>query len=135
MQAKITVVSEERLGRDRSADLALRQQPEPGQRGRLQRQRPFHVAVEELSRTIWAPATDGTQRQTRWFYERARGQYADALAREGTPARQRAFKQQNPTTQKFTKTDLAKFENTWDQLPHEVSRGAQKNFVVVHAAV
>lgn len=27
-----------------------------------------------------------------------------------------------------TKTDLAKFENTWDQLPHLVSRGAQKNF-------
>ena len=26
------------------------------------------------------------------------------------------------------KTDLAKFENTWDQLPHIVSRGAQKNF-------
>ena len=33
-----------------------------------------------------------------------------------------------PTRQRFTKTDLAKFENTWNQLPHIVSRGAQKNF-------
>lgn len=89
---------------------------------------PFHVRIEELSRTIWAPATGGTQRQTRWFYERARGQYADALGREVTPARQRRFKQEHPTTQRFTKTDLAKFEQTWDQLPYVVSRGAQKNF-------
>lgn len=89
---------------------------------------PFHVIVESLSRTVWAPATGGTQRQTRWFYERARGQYADALGREATPARQRRFKQEHPTNQRFTKTDLAKFENTWDQLPHTVSRGAQKNF-------
>ena len=28
----------------------------------------------------------------------------------------------------FTKTDLAKYENTWDQLPWQVSEGAQKNF-------
>ena len=89
---------------------------------------PFHVRVEELSRTTWAPATDGTMRQTRWFYERARGQYADALGRSGSAAQQRRFKQEHPPAQRFTKTDLAKFENTWDQLPHIVSRGAQKNF-------
>jgi AIPR protein len=34
----------------------------------------------------------------------------------------------HPPTQKFTKTDLAKFENTWQQLPHLVSMGAEKNF-------
>jgi len=89
---------------------------------------PFHVRVEELSRSIWAPAVDGTQRQTRWFYERARGQYLDAKGRESTPARQKAFSATHPTSQKFTKTDLAKYENTWDQLPHIVSMGAQKNF-------
>lgn len=89
---------------------------------------PFHIRIEELSRTIWAPAVDGTQRQTRWFYERARGQYADAKNRESTPAKQQAFILTHPSTQKFTKTDLAKFEHTWDQLPHIVSLGAQKNF-------
>ena len=89
---------------------------------------PFHIRIEELSRTIWAPAVDGTQRQTRWFYERARGQYADAKNRESTPAKQKAFTLTHPNAQKFTKTDLAKFEYTWDQLPHIVSLGAQKNF-------
>ena len=38
------------------------------------------------------------------------------------------FSAMHPTRQRFNKTDLAKFENTWDQLPHIVSRGAQKNF-------
>lgn len=89
---------------------------------------PFHRKIEELSRTMWAPAVEGTHRQTRWFYERARGQFADAKGREGTPARRRAFEAMHPNSQKFTKTDLAKFENSWMQLPHHVSRGAQKNF-------
>ena len=89
---------------------------------------PFHVQVENLSRTIWAPNPDGTHQLTRWFYERARGQYADAYGRERTPARQREFKKLHPTAQKFTKTDLAKFENTWDLRPWVVSFGAEKNF-------
>jgi hypothetical protein len=89
---------------------------------------PFHVQLEKLSRAVWAPAVEGGQLQTRWFYERARGQYQDALSREGTPARMRQFKAIHPTSQRFTKTDLAKFENTWDQLPHIVSLGAEKNF-------
>jgi len=89
---------------------------------------PFHVRLEELSRTVWAPPASGTQRQTRWFYERARGQYQDALAREATPGRQRQFKIVHPLAQKFTKTDLAKFEASWAQRPHEVSLGAEKNF-------
>lgn len=89
---------------------------------------PFHIRIEELSRTIWAPAVDGTQRQTRWFYERARGQYADAKNRESTHAKQKAFTLTHPNAQKFTKTDLAKFAHTWEQLPHIVSLGAQKNF-------
>ena len=89
---------------------------------------PFHVEIERLSRTLWAPAAAGVQRQTKWFYERARGQYQDARASQTTPARRRMFLSENPTKQKFTKTDLAKFENTWDQLPHMVSLGAQKNF-------
>ncbi|CAM4394358.1 AIPR family protein [Paenibacillus typhae] len=89
---------------------------------------PFHRKVEELSRTIWAPATSGVQRQTRWFYERARGQYMDEKGRASTPAQKKQFDLTHPKHQLFTKTDLAKYENTWNQLPHIVSRGAQKNF-------
>ena len=89
---------------------------------------PFHIRIEELSRTIWAPAADGTNKLTKWFYERARGQYLDAKGRENTPARKRQFEAISPNAQKFTKTDLAKYENTWMQLPFLVSLGAQKNF-------
>ena len=85
---------------------------------------PFHRRIEELSRTIWAPAVNG-QKSQNWFYERARGQYADMLTRESTARRKKEYKETHPL---FTKTDLAKYENTWDQLPFQVSEGAQKNF-------
>lgn len=85
---------------------------------------PFHRRIEELSRIIWAPAQGGMKPQN-WFYERARGQYADMLTRESTPKRKKEYKETHPL---FTKTDLAKYENTWDQLPYQVSEGAQKNF-------
>lgn len=85
---------------------------------------PYHRRIEELSRTIWAPAQGG-MKPVNWFYERARGQYADMLSRESTTLRRKQFKETHPV---FTKTDLAKYENTWDQLPFYVSEGAQKNF-------
>ena len=85
---------------------------------------PYHRRVEELSRTIWTPAVNGFK-PINWFYERARGQYADMLSRETTTLRRKQYKETHPV---FTKTDLAKYENTWDQLPYYVSEGAQKNF-------
>ena len=88
---------------------------------------PFHIRMEEFSRRIWAPAQQGEQRETKWFYERARGQYADAHAKL-TPGEQRRFKVENPKSQMFTKTDLAKVENVWDEHPKWVNLGAQKNF-------
>ena len=88
---------------------------------------PFHVRLEEFSRRLWAPAQQGAQRETKWFYERARGQYADAQSKL-TPGEQKRFKAENPKPQMFTKTDLAKFENTWDEHPKWVNLGAQKNF-------
>ena len=85
---------------------------------------PFHVEIERLSERIWCPGEEG-----RWFYERARGQYQVAKANAGnTPAQKRRFNERTPTSRKFTKTDLAKFENSWRQKPHVVSMGAQKNF-------
>ncbi len=88
---------------------------------------PFHVRIEEFSRRIHAPSPDGTFRQSKWFYERARGQYADARANL-TRAQRRKFDLLFPRRQRFTKTDLAKFINVWEGRPHEVSLGAQKNF-------
>ncbi len=89
----------------------------------------FHQKLEALSRTVWAPASEGLARPTRWYYERARGSHLDDQARAGTPAKQKAWLAEHPLIQKFTKTDVAKYDYMWDQLPHLVSRGAEKNFV------
>ena len=88
---------------------------------------PFHVRMEEFSRRVWARSPDGTFRETKWFYERARGQYLDAKTYL-TPTQKRKFDAEYPKIQSFTKTDLAKFENVWECIPHIVSRGAQANF-------
>ena len=88
---------------------------------------PFHVRMAEFSRRIWAPAQQGAQRETKWFYERARGQYADAQSKL-TPGEQKRFRAEYPKTQMFTKTDLAKFENVLDDHPRWVNLGSQKNF-------
>lgn len=90
---------------------------------------PFHRRMEELSRSIWAPPSAGGQRQTRWFYERARGQYHDALAQNRTDAERRKWEMIHPRSQLLAKTDLAKSEHSWSQLPHIVSRGGQKCYL------
>jgi len=133
VQAKLTVVPAERL--DEIVPLISRFANSQNKvtEADLSSNDPFHVAVEELSRTVWTPTPEDGLRATRWFYERARGQYRDAVAQEATPAKKKAWKLAHPPNQKFTKTDLAKYANAWDLRPHDVSRGAQKNFTIFMA--
>lgn len=105
----------------------------------LSSNRPFHIELEKLSRSIWAPPVEGNSIQTRWFYERARGQYKNARIKDGfTKSRQKAFDIKNPKSQMFTKEDLAKYINSYEEVtegkktligPHYVVRGNQKNYV------
>jgi hypothetical protein len=88
---------------------------------------PFHRKIEEFSRRIWAPSSLGHVQQTHWFYERARGQFMNKQAGL-TSAEKKKFLLQNPKSKMFTKTDLAKYVRTFECRPHEVSKGAQKNF-------
>ena len=90
----------------------------------LSANKPFHVALEQLSNSVYCP--DGVGR---WFYERAAGSYHVMLTREAaTPARLRSLRAAIPPARKITKTDLAKFLNAWDCKPHFVGLGSQKNF-------
>ena len=66
---------------------------------------PFHIRVEEFSRRLYAPSKDGSFRESKWFYERARGQYQDERARQ-TRAGRRKFDLEYPRRQVFNKTDL-----------------------------
>jgi hypothetical protein len=90
----------------------------------LSANKPFHVEIEKLSRSVYCP--DGV---SQWFYERAAGSYSTLLAREGTsPSRLKALKEAIPPARRITKTDLAKYLNAWDRKPDIVSMGSQKNF-------
>lgn len=90
----------------------------------LSANKPFHVEIEKLSRSVYCP--DGVGQ---WFYERAAGSYNTLLTREGTtPAKLNALKAAIPTARRITKTDLAKYLNAWDCKPDIVSMGSQKNF-------
>lgn len=104
----------------------------------LSSNRENHVLIEKLSRTTWAPPISGETIQTRWFFERSRGQYKNDRNRFGiTQSKRKQFDKQNPRSQMFTKELLAKYVNTYEEVyygkklvigPHIVVRGSQKNY-------
>ncbi|MFD2035172.1 AIPR family protein [Belliella marina] len=89
---------------------------------------PFHIKLENLSRKIWTNAGKG-KNQTRWFYERARGQYNDELYQIDSKAQEKKWLERNPKNQKFAKEDLARFYKSWEMEPWWVVRGRQKSFI------
>lgn len=89
---------------------------------------PFHIRMEQCSRQLLAPAVDGNQYGTYWYYERARGSFRQEQAKL-TTAEKKKFLKFNPKNQVITKTDLAKYYDIYRMLPDEVSKGAQKNFM------
>lgn len=104
----------------------------------LSSNRENHVLLEKLSRTVWAPPISGETIQTRWFFERSRGQYKNENIRFGiTPSKRKQFDKQNPRNQMFSKESLAKYINSYEEVyngkklligPHIVVRGSQKNY-------
>ena len=88
---------------------------------------PFHRRMEQISRHLFAPAKAGMQYETKWFYERARGQYIQEQMRL-TVSKKNQFQLQHPKNQVIKKTDLAKVRNAWLGHPDVVSKGAQTNF-------
>jgi AIPR protein len=126
VQAKLTVVAPELLDTlaPKIAEFANTQNPI--QMADFSANDPFHIEIERLANQIWIPGEQG-----RWFYERARGQYLVAQASEGrTEAQARQFKERTPPHRRFGKLEIGKYLNAWDQLPHQVSLGGQKNFVL-----
>ena len=88
---------------------------------------PFHIRIEQFSRNVIFTAREGERHDSKWYYERSRGQFINARPKIKGKA-QASFDLEFPKTQLFSKTDLAKFEISAAGQPHLVSRGAQKNF-------
>ena len=84
--------------------------------------------MEKISRRLSAPQRPGAFSASKWFYERARGQYKDKVA-YGTAAVRKRFQAEFPKDQVIVKTDLAKTELTFECEPDLVSQGAQKCFL------
>lgn len=89
---------------------------------------PFHIQMERISRRLAAPPQAGALSGSKWFYERARGQYRDQMA-YSTPAEKRRIQTEFPKEKVIVKTDLAKYVVTFEGRPDVVSRGAQKCFM------
>lgn len=87
---------------------------------------PFYNRIEEYSRKIYAPAVNNQTYQTIWFFERSRGQY-DQPKMKMTKSERATYERINPNSQKFDKTDLAKYINSDEMKPYDVAWGKEVN--------
>jgi len=82
--------------------------------------------IEGLSRKTYAPAVGNEQIETKWYFERTRGQYQDDLSRKYTRAQKREYEKIYPRQQKIDKSQLAKYWGVWYQQIEDVSQGPEK---------
>ena len=90
----------------------------------------YMLRLDEFSKSEWTPA-NSARRNTQWFFERMRGQYDNA---KGEPRTKKArdFVAQHPRKQRFTKTDIAKWEMAWGMRPDIASKGGEQSFDFFH---
>ncbi|MBR0622217.1 AIPR family protein [Bacillus pumilus] len=94
----------------------------------LKANHPSLINLEAISRTTWIPSNVGTKSNSKWFFERARGQYLVEVNRQTTLAKKKAFQKENPKNKVLSKTNIAKYYMSWNQCPHIVSKGGETNF-------
>ena len=82
----------------------------------------YLVKLEKLSKEEIAPVSN-----TKWFFERMRGQYTDTRASLGD-LEEKSFKTEFPKKQMLTKTDIAKVMTIWDMKPHLACNSREKCF-------
>jgi len=87
----------------------------------------FHREFKDYSKRIMAPAVDGGQKKTRWYYERVRGEYLNDQAYL-TPSKKTQFQKDYPSAQKIEKTFISKSEISWLQMPYVVAKGVSYSF-------
>ena len=88
---------------------------------------PLHMRLEKISRSIAAPAVAGKANSTFWYYERARGQYAQETYKLGKRERDR-FLSSHPKEQLITKTQFGIIVNIMNMHPEYASLGGEKSF-------
>ena len=87
---------------------------------------PYFKRLEGISRGTLAPPSKAGQGNSYWYFERTTGSYKVELRRKKA-LESKLWQMLNPKKQILTKTDVARYESTFDGLPYVVSSGAQKN--------
>lgn len=87
---------------------------------------PYFKRLEGLSRQTLAPPAKVGDTPSYWYFERTTGSYKVELKRKAGVAA-KAWQLLNPKKQVLTKTDVARYDTTFDGTPYQVSAGAQKN--------
>ena len=88
----------------------------------------MHIKVEHLSRTVWAPSKPGANRETKWFYERARGQYTDEKGPSADARPAQDVRGRVPICSVVHEDRPRQVREYMGRTAHLVSKGAQKNF-------
>ncbi|WEG11146.1 AIPR family protein [Pullulanibacillus sp. KACC 23026] len=88
----------------------------------------FMSSLEHFSRTVWIPSQDNRKAESKWYFERSRGQYMVDLNRRKRGKEQTEFKREFPKELKLDKVDLAKNFMSWEGYPHISSKGGEEAF-------
>lgn len=88
----------------------------------------FMSDIENLSRNTWIPTFDNRKEESKWYFERARGQYMVDISRRSKGKEQTAFKKMYPKENVITKVELAKYFMSWEGFPHISSKGGEEAF-------
>ncbi len=87
---------------------------------------PYFKRLEGISRQTLAPPGKPGETPSYWYFERTTGSYKVELKRKSGVAA-KTWQLLNPKKQILTKTDVARYDTTFEGAPHQVSSGAQKN--------
>ncbi|KOO45981.1 AIPR family protein [Priestia koreensis] len=88
----------------------------------------FMSSLEHFSRSVWIPSQDKRKSESKWYFERARGQYMVDLNRRKKGKEQTEFKKEFPKDFLLNKVDLAKNFMSWEGFPHVSSKGGEEAF-------
>lgn len=127
VQVKLSVVEEEQLGNVVPKISEYANTQNKVSLADLASNSPVQIKIERLSKEIQTPQKAGELYSSKWFYERARGQYKSLFSYK-TKAEKNKLEITYPKSQLITKTDLAKYDLSFAGQPHHVSEGAQKCF-------
>ncbi|MBD8006160.1 AIPR family protein [Bacillus norwichensis] len=88
----------------------------------------FMSDIEKHSRNLWIPMQDNRKEESKWYFERARGQYMVDISRRSKGREQTAFKKIYPKENVITKVEMAKYFMSWEGYPHISSKGGEEAF-------